>query len=56
MLVPSEDSNVDNERAASAHPADGARTVPAATASSRSATIVFNAYPVSSDSPTARPT
>src|SRR5262245_37994021 len=35
MLVPSEDSNMDNERLARAHRTEGAMSAPAATASSR---------------------
>jgi hypothetical protein len=41
MLVPSEDSNMDSERLASAHRAEGVRSALPATASSR-ATIAFN--------------
>jgi hypothetical protein len=42
MLVPSEDSNMDSERLASAHRTEGVRSALPATASSRPAMIDFN--------------
>jgi N-acetylglucosamine-6-phosphate deacetylase len=46
MLVPSEDSNMDSERLASAHRTEGIRSTLPTTASTRPAVVGFNMNPL----------
>src|SRR5688500_7468346 len=52
MLVPSEDSNMESERLASAHRTEGVRSALSATAASRPAMMGFNMNSLSGDSRT----
>jgi hypothetical protein len=55
MLVPSEDSNMDSERLASAHRTEGVRSALPATAPSRPAMIGFNMNSVFRATPETEP-